>query len=839
MNIEDGFKFNKFTLLFDTEKEIEYQDSVFRKSLKLIRIEYFFVIFLYAIFSILDNILVPEHAVLFFQIRFFVVIPILFSAIILSYFKFFKVIWQYTFSISFLFVAQGITLMIIKVPDNYSYYLGLMLVFSGNYFLSGLKFKNATIVSFLNLLVFNILFASNSNKDILFIIAINFFYVSQILINAFVGYVNESTARKNYILKNELNNERDNLEKQVMIRTKELNDSEVKFRTIANFTADWEYWIGKDNKIIYMNPACEQITGYSSEEFEKKPNLLFDLIIEEDLPNWIEHHRMAHDENSMQFTQAIVFRIVNKFNKSIYIEHNCRPVFNELGEFIGRRVSNRDVSERMSLEIQLRKDQMFIKNILGSLPGVFLLYTYPEMKLILWNKNFEWVFGYTKDELANKIGLEWFIDKPIDKINQTINTVMENGFFAKEETVHTKFGEQLNYILSGRSFEFKDEKYLIGFGIDITDRIKAEATLTENETKQRAMIENIADVISIIDNKFKVKYISPNISSIFGWDPNEIISKNALEKIYFDDHTHIKDFYNNIINKPDYEESSSCRYICKDNSIKWIEFTAKNLIHDQIINGLLVNFRDITDRKIAEQELIKAKEKAEESNHLKTAFLDNIRHEIRTPINGIMGFLSYIKEYEIEQDEKDEMINIINSSLMRLISTIDSIVEISQIQKGQLEIKKSTFNIQCIVDVIYDKYYSKATNKHLVFEINNYLTDSDSQILSDQSKILSTVSYLVDNAIKFTSNGSITLSFFKDNNNLIVKLEDTGIGIEGSKIDKIFESFVQADGSNTRSFEGTGLGLTLAKAYIELLGGKIWVNSEVGIGSTFWFSLPI
>ena len=253
----------------------------------------------------------------------------------------------------------------------------------------------------------------------------------------------------------------------------------------------------------------------------------------------------------------------------------------------------------------------------------------------------------------------------------------------------------------------------------------------------------------------------------------------------------------------------------------------------------MINFRDISEKKKHEEEIILAKEKAEESNKLKSAFLDNISHEIRTPINGIVGFLSFIKDYEVEQSEKEELITVVNQSLMRLISTMDSIIEVSQLQKGQISLNKQDYNLQFLFDLIQDKYYEKAQKKGLIFEIENNISNNEAIINTDSYKLISAISNLVDNAIKFTKHGRISLFAYKENDDFIFKLEDTGIGIPESKFEKIFESFMQADVSNTRSFEGAGLGLTLTKSYIQMLGGKIWLESELGKGSTFWVSLPI
>ena len=238
------------------------------------------------------------------------------------------------------------------------------------------------------------------------------------------------------------------------------------------------------------------------------------------------------------------------------------------------------------------------------------------------------------------------------------------------------------------------------------------------------------------------------------------------------------------------------------------------------------------------REILLALEKAKESDCLKSNFLANISHEIRTPFNGILGFLPLMQNDDLTASERDEYIGIINKSAYRLMNTINDIVEISQIQAGQMKLTASRINISSLTDELYDHFKTDAKIKGLEFSINKDLPSNMECIYTDSIKLNSILFVLIGNAIKFSKTGSIVIGLRKNVDYLEFSVKDTGIGISENKLSKIFERFVQVDGSSTRQFEGSGLGLSIAKAYVEILGGNIWVESEEGKGSTFYFTFP-
>jgi len=270
----------------------------------------------------------------------------------------------------------------------------------------------------------------------------------------------------------------------------------------------------------------------------------------------------------------------------------------------------------------------------------------------------------------------------------------------------------------------------------------------------------------------------------------------------------------------------------KTNNI-WYEITVDPIINENNeFEGAVHILNNISERKKVERELTLAKEKAEENERLKSAFLANMSHEIRTPMNGILGFLELLKNPNLSDESKEKYIDIVNKSGQRLLNTINDIIEISKIDSGQVKIHKSRFSINKLLADLLNFFKPEATKKGLILE--SYLTQKNIDIESDKSKLESIFTNLIKNAIKFIDKGTISVKLELDNENLIISVKDTGVGISPIKQKNIFERFVQGDTSFTRNYEGSGLGLSITKEYVSLLNGKISLKSELGIGTTFW-----
>ena len=238
-----------------------------------------------------------------------------------------------------------------------------------------------------------------------------------------------------------------------------------------------------------------------------------------------------------------------------------------------------------------------------------------------------------------------------------------------------------------------------------------------------------------------------------------------------------------------------------------------------------------------------AKEKAEESDRLKSAFLANMSHEIRTPMNGILGFAELLKDSKLKDEEQQEYIHIIEKSGIRLLNIINDIIDISKIEAGQVEVNILESNINNQMEYVNTFFQPEFEKKGLHHSFKNGLSSIDSIIKTDREKIYAILTNLVKNAIKYTNNGSIEFGYTLIAETLDVRflkfyVKDSGIGISKDRQKAIFERFIQADIADKMALQGAGLGLSISKAYVEMLGGKIWVESEPGKGAIFYFTIP-
>lgn len=369
----------------------------------------------------------------------------------------------------------------------------------------------------------------------------------------------------------------------------------------------------------------------------------------------------------------------------------------------------------------------------------------------------------------------------------------------------------------------------------------AEAELKESEEKVLTIGNAALDAVIIIDHNGDIVYWNPAAEKIFGHKEQDVIGYNVHQLIMPEKYraqfesawaTFISTHQGKLIGKVIEMEGLHANGAIFPVEVALSQVSGKNN------NWLLAYIRDITERKNAQLELIAAKEKAEESNRLKSHFLTNMSHEIRTPMNGILGFLSLLQDIDLSHETRDKYINIINKSGERLLSTINDIIEMSKIESGHLHTDIEDVNILLIMNDLIDFFQPEIYEKGLKLKTKLIIEKDHLFIKTDKHKLEGILTNLIKNAIKFTSSGFIEIGNYLEKDRMIFYVKDTGIGISKENTEQIFERFVQADTSLTRNYEGSGLGLSIAKAYTDSLDGTIWVESDKGVGSTFFISLP-
>ncbi len=374
----------------------------------------------------------------------------------------------------------------------------------------------------------------------------------------------------------------------------------------------------------------------------------------------------------------------------------------------------------------------------------------------------------------------------------------------------------------------------------IRDAREMEALLkAENENKSLSRaVQQSPNSIIITDINGTIEYANPWTLKLTGYSLIELLGQNPR---IFSSGEKTKEEYANLwdtISSGNIWEGEFHNKK-KNGELYWEHASISSIIGN---NGIISNYLaikvDITERKKLIGELTHAKEKAEESDRLKTAFLHNISHEIRTPMNAIVGFSSLLTDPELLPEKRKYFADIIGQSCTQLLSIISDIVSMATIEAGQEYIVEKQIDVNFLMQLLHEQFLLKANKKNIYLKYENDVDDKTANFISDEIKIIQILSNLIGNALKFTQEGGVIFGYNLRRNELEFFVNDTGIGIPVELHQVIFERFRQAEGSAMRQYGGSGLGLSISKAYVELLGGKIWLVSEPGKGSTFFFTIP-
>jgi PAS domain S-box-containing protein len=401
--------------------------------------------------------------------------------------------------------------------------------------------------------------------------------------------------------------------------------------------------------------------------------------------------------------------------------------------------------------------------------------------------------------------------------------------------------------------------YHEGIVRDVTERVNKEQELFAAKEKIEKSDELYRLVIAVTNLGIwdynvteDIMYFSKLWKAQVGYEENEL--ENTLSTwqslLHPDDYNKANKSIEDYLENPKGQYISEFRLRHKDGSYIWISARAEAIMNNKReFTRMFGSHTDISERKIAEFklkdqniELVKAKDKAEESDQLKSAFLSNMSHEIRTPMNGILGFSELLKEPGLTGERQREYIGVIEKSGERMLNIINDIVSISKIESGLMDVNIQSTDIKEQIDFVHSFFKLEMEGKGISFLIKNSLKGKENNIQSDIEKIYGILINLIKNALKFTKEGTIELGCRlrkeKESSELEFYVRDTGIGIPENRQKPIFHRFVQADVSGKMAYQGAGLGLSISKAYVELLGGKIWVESKEGKGSVFYFTIP-
>jgi len=495
-----------------------------------------------------------------------------------------------------------------------------------------------------------------------------------------------------------------------------------------------------------------------------------------------------------------------------------------------------DITESKKAEVKLTESEERLRKLLQNSMDVITVLD-ENGNIIFDSFSIYTQFGYTQPLTGTSI----FNYLPSDDVQRVKDEI-------KKGLLKTGFTEPMEFRFVSADGNWRDieiignnllhEPLIKGIVInsrDITERKKIEKSLIESEERYRKLVQNSSDITSIVSTEGIITYVSPSFFRLFGYTESPV-GNNIFEFVHPEDKQMAMLEFQKGIENGGISDPIEFRFRMSDGDWKYFEIIGNNLLDEPSIKGIILNAREISERKKVEEELIKTKNEAVQASKAKSEFLSNMSHEIRTPMNAIVSLTNLLLEKKFDKETTEYHLTI-SKSVNNLLVIINDILDFSKIEMGKVYLEKIDFNLHEKIKETYDFFKHKAENKNI--ELTLEISDEVPQMVNgDPYRLNQILVNLVGNAIKFTPRGSVKIRVktSKSNNEffpLVISVQDTGIGIPENKIDSIFESFTQANNDISRTFGGTGLGLAITKKLVQLQNGKIAVKSIPNIGTIF------
>lgn len=614
--------------------------------------------------------------------------------------------------------------------------------------------------------------------------------------------------------------------------------SENQFRALVE-NAPKPIFIQVDWKFAYVNKAAVKLYGADDQSA-----LLGTKILNRIHPDFVHlvDQRIDQLNNRSKAVDNLHYKHLKLDNTEIEVEVSAVPIVYE--DKNGALVFVEDVGERRRLENERNKSLDLLNNLAKQVPGVIYQYRlypdghseFPYSSPGIWE-----IYEVTPEEVSRDAAAVFTRIHP-DDYDFIVETIMES---ARNQTPYTSdfrviLPEQgLRWRHCDAQPELLEDGSTLWHGIisDITDFKNSVRALQHSHELLEYIIEHNRSSIAIHDNNLRYIYVSQSYLRDYNIHDKEIIGKHHYE-IFPDLPERWKEVHQRAL-KGEVLSADEDYFPREDGTESWTRWECRPWYSaDGSIGGIVIYSEVITERKLMELELKAAKEKAEESDRLKSSFLQNMSHEVRTPLNAISGFSRLMAKPDLPAEKLMKFSDIITNSSNKLIGIITDVIEISQVQAGQLKATITEFDAnQLIVETIAD-FQSLARERNV--NLTGPQSNGKNRLLvhADRLKLKRIVLHLIDNAIKFTENGTVEIGCQLTNRVLNLSVSDSGIGISPKMQQVIFEPFRQVETGIIRNYGGNGLGLSLVKAYVELMNGTISLQSELGKGTTFLISIP-
>lgn len=601
-----------------------------------------------------------------------------------------------------------------------------------------------------------------------------------------------------------------------------------KYQIISKYANDAFFLISKDGTIVEANDKAVEMYGYSLTELKGRPFVLLEDA--ENRVEWVDLlNRLRNDSGSVYESLHI-----NRNGRKFFVEISAKiiSINNEL--FLVAII--RDIEDRKKAEFQLKESEKKFHTLFEQAYDTILVLK--KDYIIDCNSKAGKLFGILKEDLINKNFRKFIAEEDERTISEFLKFI-ENLEKQEGKSFNLRLkrenGEIFDADVSLSFVEIGGEKFVQMFIRDITERKK----FLEYLEKLTMAVENTDEMMMITDVNGMIEYVNPAFEKVTGYTLDEIKGKTPrILKSGFQPDEFYKNMWQTIISGKSWQGILVNKK--KDGSYYTEEMLISPIKNE---NGQIISFvaikKDVTERIKAEEELKQARLKAEESDRIKSNFLSMMSHEVRTPLNVILGFLDIIKS-SIDLDEfpeKDHIFKVIERNSKRLITLINDIIDISRIESNELKLNFNIHSVNTLLLNAIAEFKGEAQAKGL--DLNVDLKLENAFIKIDELRFYQIIFNLISNAIKFTSKGGVTVSAEVKSNKVYISVKDTGIGIPKEYFPHLFEFFRQADEGYNRNFEGAGLGLAITKKLVTLMNGEIYVESELNKGSTFTVLFPI
>ncbi|MCX6270944.1 MAG: PAS domain S-box protein [Bacteroidetes bacterium] len=592
--------------------------------------------------------------------------------------------------------------------------------------------------------------------------------------------------------------------------------------------------VDNDDIILFVNRQICEITGYSAEEMVGKVGN--ELLYREENRSVIKQQNLSRLQGAKDRYEI---QLLRKDNTDIWVRISGSPVYDKKGYVVGSIGVIENINERKMAEEALRESQQLFQT-LAQISPVGIFRTLSDGYTTYVNPKWSELSGLTFNEA---LGDGWL--KAVHPADREILTRNWYADINSEKTSNAEYrflkpDGSIVWVIGNAVPEWDQDEIIgyVGTITDITERKLIEEALHDSEERFKALYDDA--VVGLYRTTYNGKILLANkaLIKMLGYSSFEDLSIKEVERDGFGP-TYSRQMFIDKIEKDGEIRDLEAKWICHDGREIFIRESAR-AIHD--ISGKTVYYdgtlEDITDRKKIEQDLILAKEKAEASDRLKTAFMNNISHEVRTPLNGILGFSELLAQQDVTYEQKKHFQSLIHLSSMRLLNTINSYMDISLIASGNMVIYRKNTELHPLLHKLHERFIPACADKNISLSLRIPDRGKDLTINTDGELLKKVLTHLLDNALKFTTEGEVIFGYTVKTGYLEFFVEDPGSGISKEALSRIFDTFVQEDVSITRGYEGSGLGLSISKGIVHLLGGEISVESEKGYGSVFRFTIP-